>query len=962
MFASREEINNKLKEYKEQLENGNLDYNNINEILNFLCKYGYLAELRDSIILYINKFIEDKPSIAVIEYQKALSIFPEDDEIFEKFINFLNTINLSQIERSIYIKTYIKVLAAIGKFGKAINIITDIINSNPDDIDNIILAANIYETEGHIDKAVSFYLQAIEKIPNIDEKIKLREQISVIDPANRDNILELVELYAYKKEFELASKVLRSLLRYNQNDPEVLYKIAEIDNLKGNYKGATIAIKKAIEIDPLNPKYRFLLGLIHFQSANKVEAEKILDQVIPELKEKNLIKELKEAIQTLVIIKESYKEKYNEILQFIQQEEQKIETSTIQTQETKQKTIEEHLNIQEERIEEKIYEKQLQESSKQPKSKSETYQEIPDKQKEEIKSTRLENRETLPPTVKKSTGVFIRKDTQEETSKKTLLTRKENILIKESTLGTRQQPLLKKEILQPKTPEKPTLIKQDKPLLTKNISEKQILEKVEFTTSKPTKENQEISEKQQEEIKSTVILTKESIFKEIEEKEKTIEKTHQEENYIEVTIDTQSNIEEIKNIELEMYENTLLHILSNFNSIETVITSSIQLINNISQITANKFRLLIWIYRLLVIANAYNLSLIRQKLIEAVKRLGYEKFLEYISIPTSQKQDPLSALIEEISLVKDYETLKYSVKEIVRYTVNNNYFNNFIRIYKILTEKYPEKVEDIDRIYIDVLNEEKNPDFVYIFLNISQMNNLELINLDNIELILNKPDYISIFEKMTTKNKSSLVIKSIIEERIDIAEKLIKKTQDLLNLPLEMYNSFQKKININPSTIEDINVRIILLPFSNQDTYYEYMKALDNPKLNKDLFVISYFLASNYPCLIFIKFEDIKDNLISTIHKLVNLPLSKHKSDLLQILSLISNNEDQNKINDYIDNLLEEHQDSNIQFMLSLVQCWYNKKVNLELTEKIIEKLKLIVDEIKEKELIEFYNYITNNG
>ncbi|MCS6955312.1 MAG: hypothetical protein NZM44_03035, partial [Candidatus Calescibacterium sp.] len=65
MFNSREEITNKLNEYKELLSSENIDYNVINEILNFLCKFGYLAELRDGIILYIDKFISNKPNIAL---------------------------------------------------------------------------------------------------------------------------------------------------------------------------------------------------------------------------------------------------------------------------------------------------------------------------------------------------------------------------------------------------------------------------------------------------------------------------------------------------------------------------------------------------------------------------------------------------------------------------------------------------------------------------------------------------------------------------------------------------------------------------------------------------------------------------------------------------------------------------------------------------------------------------------
>ncbi|MCX7758888.1 MAG: hypothetical protein N2169_04685, partial [bacterium] len=924
----------------------------------------------DGIILYIDKFISNKPNIALIEYQKALSIFPEDDEIFEKFINFLSNINLNQVERSIYIKTYIKVLSSIGKFGKAINIITEIINANPNDIDNIILAANVYETEGHIDKAVNFYLQAIDKISNLEEKIKLREQISVIDPANRDNIIELVELYAKKREFESASKILRSLLRYNQNDPEVLYKIAEIDNLKGNYRGANIAIKRAIELDPLNPKYRYLLGIIHFYSGNKAEAEKILDQVIPELYQSNQKKELKEATNILATIKESYLEKYKEIIKHIATEEQKLEITKEEAKEeakveNMETIIEEQITQQESKIEDTISPRQ------ESQSKSIYYKNV---------EKNPEIRETLPKTTKKSTGIFIRKDTQEDLSKKTLLTKKENVLIKESTLGIKQSAFLKKESPQMKTADKPTLTKQDNPFIEKQTLEKPILEKqiekpllskpvieknlekTELVSNKPelTPDKLELVKKEniQEEIKSTVIMTKEDLIKEIEK-----EKVYQEEEkLIEVQVDTKIEIEQIKNIEIEMYENTLLNILSNFNSVEAVISNSIQLINNISQITTNKFRLFIWIYRILIIANTYNLNMVRQKLIEAIKQIGYEKSLEYISIPNIQNTDPIISILEQISISKNYEEFKYSIKEIIRYTINNNYVSNFVRLYTLLIEKYPDKEEEIKKIYIDVLNEEKNIDFIYIFLKISSFNNIELLNMENIELLLNNVDYSSVFENISLKIKGWIIINAIKNQKISIVEKLIKKTSDITNLLTEIYSKITEKIMIDLSSIEDINIQTIILPFTTFENSYDiYLKLLENNKLNKNIWTISYLTASNYPCLVFMKFEEIKKYLSNLINIIKESQIVKNnlKNSLIQIIGLIINNNDQIVINNHINKVIENLDDPNDQFMISLIQCWYNKNINPEFSQKITEKLQLIIDEIKETELIEFYKTLT---
>ncbi|MEN3015173.1 MAG: tetratricopeptide repeat protein [bacterium] len=937
MFESREEIQDKLQEYKESISVA--DEQKIQEIIDFLSKYGYLADLRDALVIYITKFINNKIDQQLKEYQKSLSIFPEDDDIFEKFVTLVNNINIDQQEKSIYLKTYIKVLSTVGKFGKAINIINEIINSKPDDVDTIILAANVYETEGHIDKAVEFYLKAVDRLQNLDEKIKLREQISVIDPANKENIMQLVELYKVKKEYELSSKMLRNLLRYNQNDAEVLYKIAEIDNLKGNYRGANIAIKRALDIEPENPKYKFLLAVISYNMGSKNEAEKILDQIILELYQKEeYTNELKEALNVLSTIKSPLLEKYQYILDEIKQKEQELQQELIQ-----------------QNIDKEIYEQET------------NIEKFAISQETTFKRN-LEERETLPRTPKRSTGVYIKKETPVEMPKKTLISKKDTLIIKESAVGLKQSPfakkenLFKKENLQSKNLDKPTLQRQektlqDKPTLQKPTLQKPILEK--GASERETFEKPIFERPTLEKPKLTKIapeLTAEStpeplIESTIQEKELEIEQN------IEVEQETTTlDHEKIKNIEIEIYENTLSEILSNFDSLENVIKNSIILIENIAQLSDNKYRLLLWIHRILVIASIYNLQKIKQKLITLLETLGYQKVLEYINEPTKTNQyiDPVHYLLEEIATQANYQQLQYALKEIVRYTIVSNLVYSFIKIYQIMNEKFPENISQTDKIFADVINEEKNVDFAFIFLDISNIDNVKYINTQIIEDLINNNEYVEIIERINLKTKANIIIKALQDRKISIIEKVLQKTVDVVSLMIELYNSTSSRFNITLEEIQDVNTKIVLYPIlenrGKDDEIY-----LDKTK-NKAFWTVSYFFASKYPYLILTEIDSIKDILITCIEKIKQTE-DNFKRLLIEILKLIIQDQ-KDEIENYIAKGLQEFDNPNEQFMLTLIQAWYKKKYDPEESKKIIQKLELIIDEIKEKELLDFYKLI----
>jgi len=985
MFQDREDINKKLEEYREIISSKSYNFNLINEIFSFSAKFGFLADLRDLIIIYITEFIKEKKDLIFLEYQKALSLFPEDDEIFENFINFINTINITPKEKSIYIKTYIKLLSTVGKFSKALNIINEIIQEDPDNIENLILAANAYETEGHIDKAVSFYLKAIEKTENINEKLKIREQISIIDPGNKDNIIELANLYVQKKEFDPASQILRKLLRYDPNDPEILYKIAEVDNLKGNPRGALIAIKKIKQFN--NPKYRFLEGIITFNLGVKKEAEEILDSVVKELYENNYISETLEAINTLNLIDPQYSSKYKDILSSIKEIKERETKKELITQEISQ-IIEEKEQVielsqkKQDIIRDSLKQEEIKEEQLSEKITSKINDTIIQKEKE------LENRETFSQK-RRSTGVFIKKETAQE--QKSSLGK--NILIKENIINSKKQGFLKKEgqTTEKSTLDKPTLNKQtlEKPILEKQTLEKQTLEKQ--TSEKPIleksilektslqKPNLKIQENIEQEknvnnsqqlAKSTVVIDKETILNEIDK-----ESIKNEYDVIEVEKDKEQTIEEIdisvweRSIE-KIFKNLLENISMNVKiSEEQEISSNIaKLINFIKSITQNKSKLLIWLYRLYVISQLYGLVKIKEKILLIIREYLSFQDLNFLNYKSIESISTLNLLID----IEDNNSFsQYKIEENLKYIVENQMINSFIKLYYDLKEKYKENLEEIEEIFIRVLNEKENIEFLYTFMIISSKYILSNISTKNLINLLKNLDYIDIIENMSLKEKIRLIIRLLEKGEFILVERILKKIQNIIPFLLEFYKEDIKididiNINIIDEKIENNDYKLIIYYILSLISNFNNKNIFENlyEKSNKVYWIITYFLSFKYPYLIFTHFENLKDHL--KILEELNIEKDNFKKQLKEIILLTLKDINLEEYNKYIEEVISLQSDEDEKTMIILIQCWYNTQKNQSNARKILDKLKLIIEDIKNEEIINFYNFldqkINDNG
>jgi tetratricopeptide (TPR) repeat protein len=763
ILYTKDEILLKVEELKDYIKSDDLE--KLDEALVVFSKYGLLPELRDTIINYIEKKFVNTGNYeaAYLEYQKALAIFPEDDEIFEKFVNIAeilvskDTKLVSKSDYRVIIKSYIKLLSLIGKFNKALTLISNLVSQNPEDVEILLLSAEVYETEGQIDKAVSTYLQIINKLPK-DQQIKIREQISIIDPANKDNVLNLVELYISNKDYQSASKILRNYLRYNQNDLDIISRIAEVDMLIGNYRSALVASKKALDADPKNPKYKYVYAVVnYYNKTNLAQVESLLDQILPELVNMKLLRESQEAFKILSEINDSYHYKYFELVNSLEKEFKEKEVKVFKEEEKVE--IEAALDSAEYQLEKEIKTQKTQElqNLNETQSKIEGDQLdfekdkknidnsqlsdnlIENKSEQKLKDTEgfLEKRETFTSLKRRSTGVYIKKDIGEpKTGEKKLLikefTEKKELEqgIKKGFLPKGDQNISENQLKRPllKDSDKPIL--ESKPILKleKPKESKDLIKQTEETTLSKQLTKQEIGKiegnlentlEQLDILSSTSTiniqqkLTEQKIAEKLTE-DKIADKISDKIQEIEIKIETtdKSNV----NIEVEIFENAISEIIRNLHKSDLVVFTMLKMVDNIYELSKDRLKLAFWITRILNIAELLKLTKIKQKLIKILEELNYYKIASYINYSLNTKNT--YTYLFEILLENEFENIKNNIKEYFRVLINEKLYFTFNEFYNKLINKFKNEKDQIDDIIIDLFKETtEETDFIVYFIN-----------------------------------------------------------------------------------------------------------------------------------------------------------------------------------------------------------------------------------------------------
>ena len=759
ILYTKDEILLKVEELKDYIKSDDLE--KLEEALVLFSKYGLLPELRDTIINYIAKNFVNTGNYeaAYLEYQKALAIFPEDDEIFEKFVNvaeILITKDSKLVSKSDYrviIKSYIKLLSLIGKFNKALTLISNLVSQNPEDVEILLLSAEVYETEGQIDKAVSTYLQIIDKLPK-DQQIKIREQISIIDPANKDNVLNLVELYITNKDYQSASKILRNYLRYNQNDLDIISRIAEVDMLIGNYRSALVASKKALDADPKNPKYKYVYAVVnYYNKTNLAQVESLLDQILPELVSMKFLRETQEAFKILSEISDSYHYKYFELVNSLEKEFKEKEVKVFKEEEKVE--IEAALDSAEYQLEKEIKTQKTQELENLNENQSKiegdkldfekdkknidnsqlTDNLIENKSEQKLKDTEgfLENRETFTSLKRRSTGVYIKKDIGEPKAGEKKLLIKEFDQKKELDQGVRKgflpkgdQNISENQLKRPLLKDSDKTILESKPILKleKTKESKDLIKQPEETTLSKQLTKQEIGKiegnlentlEQLDILSSTSTINIQQKLTEQKIAEKLIEdKVSDKIQEIEIKIETtdKTNV----NIEVEIFENAITEIIKNLHKSDLVVFTMLKMIDNIYELSKDRLKLAFWITRILNITEFLKLTKIKQKLIKILEELNYYKIASYINYSLNTKNT--YTYLFEILLENEFENIKNNIKEYFRLLIDEKLYFTFNEFYSKLINKFKNEKDQIDDIIIDLFKETINEtDFILYFIN-----------------------------------------------------------------------------------------------------------------------------------------------------------------------------------------------------------------------------------------------------
>ena len=916
ILYTKDEILLKIEELKDYIKNDDLE--KLEEALIVFSKYGLLPELRDTIINYIEKkFVNiSNYEAAYLEYQKALAIFPEDDEIFEKFVNIAEILVnkdsklVSKIDYRVIIKSYIKLLSLVGKFNKALTLISTLVSQNPDDVEILLLSAEVYETEGQIDKAVSTYLQIIDKLPK-DQQIKIREQISIIDPTNKDNVMNLVELYIGNKDYQSASKILRNYLRYNQNDLDIISRIAEVDMLIGNYRSALVASKKALDADPHNPKYKYVYAVVnYYNKTNLAQVESILDQILPELVNMKLLRESQEAFKILSEISDSYHYKYFELVNSLEKEFKEKEIKVFKEEErvdievaldSAEHQLEKEIKTQETReyqvvngTQAKIEGDQL-DFEKEKKNIDNTQlidNLMEDKSEQELKSAEefLEKRETFTSLKKRSTGVYIKKDIGEPKIGERKLLIKEFTEKKELGQGLRkgflpkgEQNITENQLKRPllKDSDKPTLESKPTLKLEKTKATKDLIKQHEETKLSTELTKQEMSNIDSnlgntlellDTLSSTSTINIQQKLAEKITEELTEDKISDKIQEIEIKIETVDKAD--ANVEVEIFENAINEIIKNLHKSELVLVTILKMIDNIYELSKDRLKLAFWITRILNITELLNLTKVKQKLIKILEELNYYKIASYVNYSLNNKNT--YTYLFEILLENEFENIINNIKEYFRVLIHEKLYFTFNEFYNKLINKFKDKKDQIDEIIIDLFKEISNEvDFIIYFINENPDSKsklpkellIDLINSNEIEL--------------KDEEYTDILIYLINQGNFEELVKLISKVKDFESFVFnfirsvnsnnemnELYNKIKDKVSKLIEFINDIEKQKQLL------ILLAYLSSFDN---KNDLLDLSLLLNEIFRKVINEKIPNLQEflKILTVIYiNILYLPLN----------------------------------------------------------------------------------------
>ncbi|MDP2736776.1 MAG: tetratricopeptide repeat protein [bacterium] len=174
-------------------------------------------------------------------------------------------------------------------------------------LNKLYQAKNVYQSSEKVDGSETIdqlFSQAeeLKKHGDLDEAEKKYIEIIGLDSKNLKAFKELGQIYFEKKEFEEAKQTFEHILKLKEDDEDIYdiyFNLAEIYQAMGKLPEAVRSLKKALKIEPANPRYldtMLEISIIIKDKALALDAYKKLLEANPE---NNKLEEFKRQIDEL---------------------------------------------------------------------------------------------------------------------------------------------------------------------------------------------------------------------------------------------------------------------------------------------------------------------------------------------------------------------------------------------------------------------------------------------------------------------------------------------------------------------------------------------------------------------------------------------------------------------------------------------------------------------------------------
>jgi tetratricopeptide (TPR) repeat protein len=206
---------------------------------------------------------------------------------------------------------YARILADAGKPGKGAQILTQLLQSAPSDVDIYIHLSQIYMQDNHFSEAekilrqakgkelegekagerLSFQLAIVyEKQKQYDRAESLLSDIVKTSPEDMDAKFYLANVYERQKKYDRAESLFKEIIKTNPKNAGALNYIGYmLADLGIRLEEAVQYVKDALVIDPENGAYLDSLGWAYFKLNDMEKAEKYLLQADQRVKDDPVI-------------------------------------------------------------------------------------------------------------------------------------------------------------------------------------------------------------------------------------------------------------------------------------------------------------------------------------------------------------------------------------------------------------------------------------------------------------------------------------------------------------------------------------------------------------------------------------------------------------------------------------------------------------------------------------------------